>query len=342
LGRSRVVAKAALDVLRLRPFLMYRFDVNAVSRFVCSQLKDFQPDVFWGYQASSAPMFRHAVGIGRVFDMVDSVSRYVSAVKTDTRFSLGSRMQSLVQGRVSRFERDSVAASHVVLVNSEADRMHLGDLHGFRERIEVLPNCVPSAFLRRQWAPPLDSSTIRVLFVGNLAYAPNAVAVRFFAQSVVPVLRNRGRAVTFVVVGRAPSALAAQLRATEGVVYRGFVPDLASEYLNASVLVVPVPHAGGAQYKLLEAMAIGVPVVASAETAAATGLVAGERILVASDPIEYARGVECIVDNPALALQLGGRGRAWIREGHTWESYRPLLDRVVDHATRMAVGESTR
>jgi len=114
-----------------------------------------------------------------------------------------------------------------------------------------------------------------------------------------------------------------------GVRVAGFVDDLVSMYLSASVLVAPVPVTGGAQYKLLEAMAIGLPIVASPQSAAGGSMTHGQELLVGDSPESFASAVLSILRNRELADRLSVNGRNFIRAHHIWESKTDLLRSLV-------------
>jgi glycosyltransferase involved in cell wall biosynthesis len=92
---------------------------------------------------------------------------------------------------------------------------------------------------------------------------------------------------------------------------------------------VPVPLAGGTQYKLLESMAVGLPAVVSDVSAAITGVTDGEQVLVGGTPGAYAEAVCRLLDDPALGARISAGARRFVRSRHTWESKRPLLERLL-------------
>src|SRR3546814_1547373 len=119
------------------------------------------------------------------------------------------------------------------------------------------------------------------VFTGQMDYRPNIDAVRWFASDILPRVRARHPSARFAIVGRAPTAEVRALEKLSGVTVTGEVPDVRPWLAAADAVVAPLLLARGVQNKLLEAMAMARPVVASA--AAATGIDAepGEHLLVA-------------------------------------------------------------
>src|SRR5690606_14562716 len=108
------------------------------------------------------------------------------------------------------------------------------------------------------------------VFTGQMDYRPNIDAVRWFAADILPLVRRRHPAARFAIVGRAPTSEVRALETLDGVTVTGEVPDVRPWLAAADVIVAPLLLARGVQNKLLEAMAMARPVVAS--TAAATGI----------------------------------------------------------------------
>ena len=98
--------------------------------------------------------------------------------------------------------------------------------------------------------------------VGFYEHPPNASGLRWFAAHVLPTLASRFESVELHAVGKYPASLKSELPST--VVLRGFVPDIAAEYDQAALVIAPIEYGGGTQIKVIEALAFGRPLVASA------------------------------------------------------------------------------
>src|SRR5690606_20476399 len=119
------------------------------------------------------------------------------------------------------------------------------------------------------------------VFTGQMDYRPNIDAVRWFANDILPLVRKRQPQARFAIVGRAPTDEVRALEALSGVIVTGEVPDVRPWLAAADVVVAPLLLARGVQNKLLEAMAMARPVVATAAAATGIDAVPGEHLLVA-------------------------------------------------------------
>lgn len=158
------------------------------------------------------------------------------------------------------------------------------------------------------------------VFTGQMDYRPNIDAVQWFVAEVLPIVRKAHPAARFAIVGRAPADEVLALAALPGVSVTGEVPDVRPWLAAADAVVAPLLLARGVQNKLLEAMAMARPVVASA--AAATGIDAtpGEHLLVADGPEAMAAAVVRLFDEPAAATQMGRAARERMIARYGWDA----------------------
>ncbi|MET4594234.1 MULTISPECIES: glycosyltransferase [unclassified Sphingomonas] len=162
-----------------------------------------------------------------------------------------------------------------------------------------------------------------IVFTGQMDYRPNIEAVTWFARDTLPQIRARHPTARFAIVGRAPTP-AVQALAGEAVTVTGAVDDVRGWLAAADVCVAPLKLARGIQNKVLEAMAMARPVVASA--AAAEGIDHAGTIRVAADAQDFAAQVLALIDAPADAAELGQAARAQVLRRYGWDARLAPLD----------------
>ncbi|MEZ5659064.1 MAG: TIGR03087 family PEP-CTERM/XrtA system glycosyltransferase [Burkholderiaceae bacterium] len=239
-----------------------------------------------------------------------------------------AKLASLEAQIVEHF--DSVAlttADEVALLRSR--------LPGARS-IEVLANGVDLAFYDRALAPPRPDGRPdgpAIVFTGVMDYAPNVDAVTWFADEVLPKVRAHVTDAQFVIVGSRPTPAVLALAERDAITVTGFVDDVRADLGAAAVCVAPLRIARGVQNKVLEAMAMGRPVVCT--SAAATGIEAraGQELLVADEAAEFAAQVCWLLADQAAADRLGRAGREFVERHHRWADNLARLDRMLgqDH-----------
>jgi glycosyltransferase involved in cell wall biosynthesis len=194
-----------------------------------------------------------------------------------------------------------------VLTASHDDAQRLSALHA-GVRFDAVPNGYAEIQRQARAANPRTAGgPVRLLFVANLGYFPNADAAELLAFRILPMLRQRGvDARLDIVGGGAPDELRAALaRAREGhVTVHGGVESVAACYAAADIAVAPLRAGGGTRIKILEAFAHGVPVVTSTLGAEGLDAVSGTHLLTADDPAEFAMACQRLAADPALAASL--------------------------------------
>ncbi|WP_398456711.1 glycosyltransferase [Sphingomonas albertensis] len=164
-----------------------------------------------------------------------------------------------------------------------------------------------------------------IVFTGQMDYRPNIDAVTWFARDILPLIRQRHPAY-FAIVGRAPTP-AVQSLAGDHVTVTGAVDDVRGWLAAADVCVAPLKLARGIQNKVLEAMAMARPVVASA--AAAEGIDHADTIRVAGTAQDFADQVIALLDAPDCASALGAAARAQVIRRYGWDARLAPLDALL-------------
>ena len=198
---------------------------------------------------------------------------------------------------------------------------------GVTKPSDWFPNGVDAQFFAPDGAPYEPDL---VAFVGRMDYYPNQQGVIGFCRDVLPQLRAKRPGVRFAIVGADPPAHIRALGELPGVTVTGSVPDVRPHVRRAALTVAPLAIARGTQNKILESMAMGVPVVCSPEASGGVDAVAGEHLRVASKPAEWVSTIEDILGNEAVRQQLSVAGRERVLSHHSWAASMRRLDGIVE------------
>ena len=165
-------------------------------------------------------------------------------------------------------------------------------------------------------------------FTGMMDYWPNVDAVMWFAHSVFPRIRRERPDARFWIVGANPSRAVRQLAHEPGVVVTGRVPDTRPYLAHATAVVAPLRIARGIQNKVLEAMAMGRPVIASAQAFEGLRVESERDLIVAQSADEFVRAIERVWDN-RLVGTVGVSARQAVQTHYDWPSQLAALDAVL-------------
>ena len=168
-----------------------------------------------------------------------------------------------------------------------------------------------------------------VSFVGRMDYYPNIECMQRFCAQVWPLLRQARPALRLLIVGADPRPEVLALAGLPGVTVTGSVPDVRPHVRRSVVNVAPLAIARGTQNKILEAMAMGVPVVTTRLAAGGVDADADQHLLVADTPAETVAAILRIVNDPAERARLSHAGRARMLSHHAWPRSMQRLDRLI-------------
>ena len=168
-----------------------------------------------------------------------------------------------------------------------------------------------------------------IVFTGQMDYRPNIEAVSDFAHNAMPLIRAKHPETTFAIVGRNPTEAVSALSALPGVQVTGAVDDVRTWLAGADVVVAPLRIARGIQNKVLEAMAMAKPVVAS--TAAAEGINAKNKVHfhIAKSVADEAKIVSELLSDVDARMKLGAAARAHVMAHYGWDGQLAALDRIM-------------
>jgi glycosyltransferase involved in cell wall biosynthesis len=283
-------------------------------------------DVVHAQLLRSADYLPHPGGPPVVVDLVDALSLNLDRRARLERGPVG-KLAAWEARRVARAEQALLARAAAGLVVSETERRALGG----GERVRVVPNGVDlESFPLRGARPP----GARVLFAGNLGYFPNVDAACWLADEIFPRIRAAEPGADLRLVGARPARAVRRRARRPGVAVAGQVLAMAPELAAAAVAVIPMRAGSGLQNKVLEALAVGTPVVST--TRAVAGLEArnAEHLLVADEAADIAAAAVTLLRDPQLAEALARAGRALVEQRYRWEDSAAAVEASWNAAVR--------
>ena len=216
--------------------------------------------------------------------------------------------------KLRRLERTAPRRYGLCVVCSEAQRGFFP--RRLRRRVLVVPNGFAPRLLahpRRRDAAPT------IVFVGTMDYRPNVDAVAWFVKQVFPSIVRRVPAARLLLVGHDSRQRLRGLIDGDRIVATGSVPDVAPLVAASTVSIAPIRVGSGTRVKILEALALAVPVVSTTLGAEGLDLVPGREIVLADEPEAFAAGVVRLLDDQAARDAMGEAGRAAVADAYSWD-----------------------
>jgi len=318
-------ARMIAQLPTLAPSSMGYFYAAGLARQVDERLRRESFDLIIVHSSSVAPYVSRATGLPKILDFVDMDSQKWLIYRRFKPFPLslgywleGAKLAAAEKALADRFDLCTCA--------TEAE---IETLRGFG--VGTPSDWFPNGVDLDYFAPtsePCDPDSIS--FVGRMDYFPNQQAMMFFCNSVFPLIRRTRPTARLVIIGAEPSAEVRKLGEREGVTVTGTVPDVRDHVRRSAVNVAPLTIARGTQNKILEAMAMGVPVVTSLQAAGGVDAVPGEHLLVAETPQGYAEKLLDLMGDAAARQALAAAGRARVESHHSWTGSMARLDSLIE------------
>lgn len=324
LPKYRSTLKCAVKILSAKPFQIIYFESKELKSVVYDFVNKNQIDVIHTQHLRMAQYSCDILNIPRILDLPDAYSLYWKRRKNLKRNFIKRLFDQIEYRKVMKYE-EIIKKFDLNLVCSLEDKIFLNEFHNF-DRIAILPNGVDlTEFSKLTHDYNIDN---RIIFTGNMDYEPNVDAVEYFVKEIFPIVLRKKPDVIFNVVGQKPVSKVRSLSA-ENVVIKGFVDNIALEYNNNAIAVSPVRIGAGTLNKVLEPMAMGIPVVSTNVGFKGLGIKSGEGAILADSKIDFADEIIKLLNDKNLRETVGKKGKTVVEDKFSWDSICELLDKYL-------------
>ncbi len=248
----------------------------------------------------------------KLVDFTDVISREIER-SLPYRRGINRRIYSTELPRIRAYEASLARSFDECWVVSEAEAGALREMSG-SANVRVIPNGVDLERFTPSQARPSNIVT----FVGHLGVPHNVDAVLHFYNEIFRVIRKERPDCRFCVIGPGLHPSLKRLKKDKQVMVMGFVEDLNATLNRSAVFVAPLRYCAGLQNKVLEAMAAGVPVVATPCVNEGLGAKDEEEIALAAEPWEFAARVVTLMEDIPLQRYISANGRKFVERNFTW------------------------
>ncbi|HXJ00610.1 MAG TPA: TIGR03087 family PEP-CTERM/XrtA system glycosyltransferase [Micropepsaceae bacterium] len=332
LSRMTKCLGAVAGLLTSRPITIAAYDSNAMTNWLGALAKNHPIDRVVVFSAAMAPyvLDNPALDSSRaVFDMVDIDSdkwrQYAAVSGRLSRWLFGREATMLL-----RFEREAALRFGATTLVSPFEATSFAAMAPESEsRIYPLSNGVDLGYFSPgAHANPFPAGEVPIVMTGMMDYRPNVDAAKWFLDEVMPRLKGGLPNARFYVVGAKPPE---SLRALAGpsLVVTGAVADVRPYIQHAAAIVAPLRMARGVQNKVLEAMAMEKPIVATFEATRALAVTSGVELWVENEAGAFADAVIEAVQG-ANRVQVARNARNYVERHHNWQQNLGLIDDLLD------------
>lgn len=291
-----------VDMIRLAPYYTCFRDLP------CKKILDLDDLLSRRYVRQARRADTGSTVMGASADRMSRASNKILSHSVIKRMVLRSESH-----RVSRAEKKYGRLYDSVIFVSEAETAAFNKLLGEEKAYTVTLGVDYDYYAKAAEVPKKPGA---IAFLGNLKYAPNQDSLAYIADRVLPLLKREH---TLYVAGILPDDLAEKYVSRGDIVFCGRVDDLREALGSCEVFLSPIAYGSGIKTKILEALAMGLPVVTNTLGAEGLSVTDGKELLIRVTPETTAEAVDELLSDEAKRREMGKAGQAYIASRHTWD-----------------------
>lgn len=309
--------------ITFNPYFVIKYSDKPLFDKIQNTIKDIiekeQIDIIHTWHISNA-QFAEGIGIPALYDICDSNAFTFKNEDLEINPSLINQLTFM---KIKRYEKELIGKNHTVFV-SDRDLKLLGVES---DKAFIIPNGVDIEYFKPMKIEPERYS---IVFSGDMGFRPNIQAVMHFYQNMFHQLKNKYPLVRWYIVGANPSEDVKKLDDGKNIVVTGFVDDIREYIAKASVVIAPMISGLGIKNKILEAMALGKPIVASPIAKSGIECIDNKDIIVANNPQQFVDKISLLFNDKELREKLSKNARDLILERYTWELNNKLYEKAYE------------
>src|SRR6516162_5679320 len=316
--------RALNAMLSGKPLSVAAFNEAKLHDAVTRKFAELQPDLIIVYSCNVAQYAEHFPRVPRIMQFAELDSSRWGQFARRSRLPM-RWVYALEERRFFAYERHIARSLSHALVCTAAEQRDFERLIPGAP-VSLVGNGVDLDYFCSTGVAKRPGS---IVFTGVMDYFPNIDAVVWFCDEVLPIVQQQIPGAGLTICGSRPAAAVRRLAKRRGVTVTGRVPDTRPYMDEAELFIAPMRMARGIQNKLLEALAMGLPCVASQTAARGTVVQDGEGILAADDPEVFAEHVVRLLRDGAFRAAMASKARATAEANYRWEAQLTRLDQVI-------------
>ncbi len=320
--------KTFLAILLKRPISIEVFYSKSLQRLIKRKIRRENFDIAFCFSSSSAKYDFLDTKIITDFVDVDSQKWFQYSQKTE---GLTSWLYKREGNKVFEYEKRVFKKSNISLFVSEKEKeLFLKRIKKESQNIYVVPNGVDFDYFKPEKKnKDKENEAFNLLFTGNMDYFANEDGILWFIEKIMPLLRERCPKVKLYVVGSNPSKKLRSLNLKD-VIVTGYVDNIKMFYDFSTVFVAPLRIAQGVQNKILEAMSMKNPVVATLKAYEGLEAKPYKEIFLAQNELQFAESIIYLLFNPNKREEIGENARKYVLKRHDWDKNMAILKDLID------------
>lgn len=316
-SKMRQVSDAARSMLLGKSFIVSRDYRAEMQSIIDSEIEKFKPHIVHIDHLQMAQFVKFGNYYRTVLDHHNVESMIVKRVG-ESPGKLPVRLYSRIEWpKLQHYELNVCRQADMVITVSEEDKSILMGLRSDLANIEAVPIGVDVDFFG---SAQREMTANEILSVATMYWPPNVDSMHYFCSDILPLIWERKPDATINIAGQKPVSSIIELGVDPRIRVTGYVSDSRELAKNCGVFVVPLRSGSGVRVKILNAMAMGLPIVSTSIGAEGLDVVSGEHLIIADTPADFAEAVLNVLSDADMAENLGKSARELVREKYSWQT----------------------
>lgn len=316
INKFQIALHLILSFFNKYPFQVNYFTNLSVKSLIGNWVRDKKIDLVYMQMVRMMNNIPHDLKVPVYVDYMDALSAGMNKRLAYTPFYF----KWVVQSEYSKLvfaEKKCAERFNGFSIISKQDASQINS----NQLIDIIPNGIDQRFFDEHTSP----KSYDLIFTGNMGYHPNVIAAVFLVKKILPILSKKGYSFKVCLSGTTPAKEVLNLKSSK-VEVTGFVPEITDYLKQSSIFVAPMFSGSGLQNKLLEAMAMSMPVVTTDLANNALGAIDGESVVIANTAEEFADKIIELIKDSAKAESIGMNAQSYVRSNYNWENINVKLE----------------
>jgi glycosyltransferase involved in cell wall biosynthesis len=322
------IKSAATSLMSSMPFIIGRDHVPAMQSAVNQLLTSRRFDLIYVDHLQMAQYIAHWNRCPKVLNEHNVEWKIIERIAENERLSPKGLFSQIEWRKLRKWELKNCARFDMVLTVSENDRYTLENANPEISNVTCLPIGVDfNSFPKTE----LSASATDIVSIGTMSWPPNIDSIHYFVREVYPAIKARINGVKLVVAGSNPPRSVRQLSEQDSSIeITGFVEDLTTIAARAAAFIVPLRSGSGMRVKIINAMAMGLPIVSTSIGCEGINVKHDRHLLIADSSGEFADAIIRLINDFDLRKRLAEAGRDFAMANYSWDSIYARLDKALD------------
>ncbi len=326
LNRFRQVFNLLRNAITDIPFQVAYFYDPLLKKEIQTTILGYKPDLIYTQLIRTTEYIKAIPGL-KILDYMDAFS-----LNYERRIKKKSGIMKMIYKeevkRLKEYEKDAYRYFDKHSIISVQDRDSLV-IEG-KNSIQIVKNGVDADF----FTPKRAEKEFTLVFVGNMGYEPNQIAARFILDEIYPGIKAKRKDIKVLIAGARPDKSLLRFKSSD-VEISGWLDDIRDAYNQGVIFIAPLFSGSGLQNKILEAMAMELPIITTSIVNGSIGIKSGD-FIEANTADEFVEGILTLMDNQNLRAEMGRKGRVFVKEKYTWkattEELKSLLEELYENS----------